>query len=140
MSRRLHRRLEGLLVCMGCALLPAMAHAGDTRSAAVVVNTSARTASGSMGTARNSIDSKQIIGCYGMVKRVAGKDQYSGYCFATNSAGVSGSCTIDTLDPISSPMFSTLKDDSYVSFAWTAAGKCTDVRIENYSYWEALAP
>lgn len=149
----IHSRLtlasRGRLLRLARAVLPAgaavaaclgspSAQAGNKQTAAVVVNTGARTASGALGTARSSAGNTQIIGCWGLVMQ---DTKYTGYCVATNSAGVTGSCFLpDGLFTGRWDVLQSLKEDSFLSFSWTASGECANLRVENYSYWEPLSP
>jgi hypothetical protein len=132
----------GVAIVALTALGVPSAHAGDKRTSAVVVNTAGRTASGALGTARSSAGTKQMIGCWGLVMQDTSPGAYSAYCLAVDSAGVTGACTLGDLLSSSSQwnVLQALKEDSYLSFSWTATGVCKDLRVDNYSYWEPLSP
>ena len=104
--------------------------AGQRKDAFVVVNTTARTASGSMGSARQSSGSVQSIGC--SVVLSPDFDQW-GTCIATNSAGTTATCAFSGNSFWD--ILSALGDDAYITFKWDATGACTSLEIQNYSYY-----
>lgn len=120
------------------------AHAGRKTTATVVINTASRTASGSLGSARNSADSIQYIGCHGTL--YPNLDANSGsfasttyYCYARNSAGTTAACSV----PITTEFFdiyAPVAEDSFLQFSWDASGNCTSLRVENYSYYAPVQP
>ena len=88
-------------------------------------------ASGALGTARNSSDTKQQIGC-----RV---DLYAYstptmFCYARNSSGTSKTCTTD--DPGLIDLFHALNGDSVLYFEVDSYGSCSRIRVTNASEFE----
>ena len=68
MSTSTKHKIGGAILVLGGVLASAQAaYAGTRTSAPVVVNLAARTASGSMGSARNSSGSTQSITCIGVI-------------------------------------------------------------------------
>lgn len=84
-------------------------------------------ASGTLVDARGSADNIQIIGC----SIVAGG---IGWCYARNSAGVSGSCS--TTDPDLLAAIRSVTDESYISFNWYNGSTCSDIVIHKYSHFK----
>ena len=119
-------------------------HAGRKTTAAVVINTATRTASGSLGSARNSSDSTQYIGCqatyYPNLDPNSGSFSSTTYfCYARSSAGTTGACSV----PLSTDfvdIYAPIAEDSFLQFSWDAAGNCTSLRVENYSYYAPVQP
>ena len=88
-----------------------------------------------MGSARNSSDSTQYIGCY--FEGYTSGSQYI-LCFANNSSGTYGSCTssdprLMALGPKPSP------PDSLLEFSWNSSGACTFLEVANVSYLSTQA-
>ncbi|HEY4104796.1 MAG TPA: hypothetical protein VGM44_12935 [Polyangiaceae bacterium] len=150
--------LAGIGVGAACMTSWRLAHAGIKGSYPVIVNTTARHAEGSLGSARNSSDSTQYLYCaidYSLIGGVA-----TLICGARDSSGNTVSCTystsdlqlLATLNPPGAATFSTFQDnvmlaqmasmssDSYVSFDASSSGACTHVYIENGSVEVPKAP
>jgi len=104
--------------------------AGLRVSYPVTVNTTSRTAYGALGTARNSSDNLQRIGCY--VFRFS-NDGYA-WCDATNSAGTSVACT--TNQPGHLIAIESVKGDSFLYFTWQLDGDCNWFRVGQDSRYE----
>jgi len=86
---------------------------------------------GAFGTARNSADTVQYIGCwdYGNSAR----------CFARNSASTAKSCS--TTDPNHLAVIRGLVDSTYIYVNFnTTTGACTNVYSYNNSFWEPKQP
>lgn len=109
------------------ALVPSVAEAGTKCAYPVSVDPVGRSASGALSSARNSADTLAYLSCtsyaWGYVS-----------CVARNGAGTVSSC--GTSDPVYVDMLQTLNSDSYVYFAWDAAGTCTSMIVENMSCLE----
>ena len=117
--------------------LAAPAFAGQTSDVTVTVNTSTRTASGSIGTARANKTNPQDIGCSIWLMPNPDNTQMSATyitCTATNSAGTSVYC-IGGVEGPSISVIDSLSDDSYLKFTWDANGNCTSFEVRNYSYY-----
>ncbi|MFY0527049.1 hypothetical protein ACN28I_29215 [Archangium gephyra] len=111
------------------------AWAGTQEVANVVVLTSMRLAEGSLGSARNSPDSQQMLGCRIVVNSYGAP---TGYCAARNASGVSGNCT--TTDPEHIAQIRSISDDSFIAFSWNTSGTCTSFHISNFSTFAPKAP
>jgi len=100
------------------------AFAGESQPATVSVDTTNKTARGTLRGARDSSDSVQAIVC----------NVRSGeaYCFARQSDWTSGSCY--TTDPGMVQAAGAIGPASYVTFTWNASGYCTWIMVENGSY------
>jgi hypothetical protein len=84
---------------------------------------------GSLGSARNSADTVQSIGCY--------THGSGATCYATDARGQSGSCT--TTNAAHLAAIHSMNNDAHLLFAWENGGDghCEFVIVRNYSY---LAP
>ena len=102
-----------------------VALAGEKASYPVVVGDSY--AYGTTGSARNSADTQQKIGC----EIWAGPGYRNAYCAARNSSGVQRSCWTD--DPQMLEVASTVTTDSYISFSFNTGGACTFIFVRNGS-------
>ncbi|NVI98489.1 hypothetical protein HV824_10175 [Myxococcus sp. AM009] len=111
------------------SLLGAVAGAGEKVNKPVQVTS--EHASGPLGSARNSPDAVQRIGC--SITTYAGSAPLL-TCFA-HSLNTYGSCTSD--DPYLVTTARAINGDSYILFRWNALGRCTSLYVENAS---AYAP
>lgn len=112
-----------------------VALAGPKYGYPVQVNLTSRHASGGFGTARNSADSVQYIGCdvYGYTTSVPRVS-----CYARSAAGTYASCS--STDPNLLAVARSISDDSIVSFNWDASGTCTYLFAGNASMAEPREP
>ncbi len=113
------------------------AWAGQKRRDPVTVLNGGRLAYGSVGTARNSADGNQSIGCTFYVWN--GTDS-AVQCTATDAAGNSGSCTLYYPSQLWRDAVSTINGDSYIAFYWDASWNCTQIEIRNRSEYEPKQP
>ena len=81
---------------------------------------------GALGSARNSSDSRQYIGCHVSNDNVAG-------CSARDQSGTSASCTTQISAQIAT--IKNVTDSSYVFASFGANGQCTSVTVSNRSYY-----
>lgn len=106
---------------LGIALAGGVASAGYKLSYPISVNTTSRYAQGSLGTARNSIDTTQYIEC--------ATDIWPGtkaaYCYARDTALRAGNCY--TTDPTLVAAVQELSDDGWILFRWDAGSVCTNI-------------
>lgn len=128
-SRSIAHTVVASVLVLGSAVT---VEAGQRKDAFVVINSSTRTASGSMGSARQSPGSVQSIGC--SVVYPPHSPQW-GTCVATNSAGTTATCAFSSNGTGVWDLLSALGDDAYITFKWNAAGACTSLEIQNYSYY-----
>jgi hypothetical protein len=101
------------------------------------VTISGNNVAGSLGSARNSGNSNEYIGCavYGSSTRA-----YA-ICYAQDAAGTTVSCYADpVLAPSIVTTVGTLNGDGFLSFSWDASGNCTKVNVSSRSYYEPKAP
>jgi hypothetical protein len=137
----------------------AVAHAGSKGDWPVALDTANRTASGAVGSSRNSPDSKQYIGC---TAEVSGTSSPSVHCFARDAAGTTRTCTralhtsswgggtcvgcspdgyyssASTIGWLN--IVTGISADSYIEFDWDASNQCTRVMVENSSVLAVKAP
>lgn len=106
------------------ALAPSVAEAGAKCSLPVTVDPASRWARGALGSARNSPDALSNIYC------IVYSWGYA-FCSARDSASNVGSC--GTSDPVYANLLQSLTPDSYVYFAWDAAGTCTSMVVRTES-------
>jgi hypothetical protein len=112
---------------IGLGLLVALA--GSARAGAkhsVPVTVGSAYASGSLGTARNSSDGNQYIGC-----QVYGTSSINAYCYAADSAGHYLSCSTTTTAMVA--LAESLTSDSYLYFSVNSSGGCTYLVVQNSS-------
>ena len=94
------------------------------------VTTSATSFAGSLGSARNSADAIQYIGC---------RDQQTvAYCYGRDAAGVTKSCT--TSNPTHLAMIRGWTDSTYVRISFNTAGTCTNILQSTFSQLEPKKP
>lgn len=122
----------GAVALMGTLAVSSRSDAGLKGTNSVVsINTSSRTATGSLGLARNSSNSTEYIGC--------GMDSPgNAFCTARDSGGTTVSCS--TTSSSFREVLKSMNGDSFVSFSWDSAGACTRVYVDNYSFWPLKAP
>jgi hypothetical protein len=113
----------GLLISHG-------ARAGLKQTTTVGIDTVNRNFYGSFGSARNSADAVQYIGC--------AVDNNFGSCSARNSAGTSVICT--SSDPQTMALMMATSGDSYIYVTYNAAGTCTRVFVSSSSYYAPRLP
>ncbi|QWP77350.1 hypothetical protein J5226_02790 [Lysobacter sp. K5869] len=113
------------------AVLCGTAFAGEKGNVPVTLETNASgqvvRAFGMMGTARNSADTKQLIGCF---IGAAGNSLQAG-CEAQNAAGANTMCLSSNAGVIAAVQ--SVGPDSYIDFARDGAGNCTSVYVANGS-------
>lgn len=85
---------------------------------------------GSLGSARNSADTNQQIGCWSY-------SSGSGYCYGKDSAGTTASCS--TSDAAMLTSIESIKGDSYIRVNYSS-GACTNVFVSNFSSFAPKAP
>ena len=112
-----------------------VAHAGLKQKQVVLVDGANRHAWGSLGSARNSVDSVQFIGC--SVYTYADGSE-TGWCGARDASYGFGSCT--TFNPTLINQIRNLKGDSVLNLYWDASYTCTEVDVYNQSYYEPKQP
>jgi hypothetical protein len=116
----------GFLVLGGTAL------AGHKVNSPVIVDLADRSAQGSLGSARNSTDTFQHIGCE--VTSATWGHQVT--CAARDAAGVTASC-VNLVDDGMRDTVRAMNGDSYLVFRLDEIGQCTQITVRNRS---ELAP
>ena len=120
------------LVLLGgvlCLLVASrQSEAGLKTTGNVSINTTTRTASGSLGSARNSSDSTQYIECF-LSAGSAGVP--FGSCAATNTSGTHVTCSSNNLGIIE--QIRAMNGDDRVQFYYDAAGECTLITLTRSS-------
>jgi hypothetical protein len=87
-------------------------------------------AGGSLGSARNSGNTKEQLGCF--VTRQPGSAFTT--CYAADSTGTLHMCY--SRDRAMADLAQKLKGDSLLSFMWNASGVCTMILVGSYSCYE----
>jgi len=86
---------------------------------------------GYLGSARNSADSVQYIGCYTRGSNAT--------CTVVNAAGQSGSCSTSNAAQLTA--IHSMSSDAYLLFGWdNATGVCEFVYVRNFSYTPPKLP
>ena len=106
--------------------ISAIAAAGTRWGYQVSINDGSRYAVGTMTDARGSADVNQMIGCHHNTSFAS--------CHATNSAGLSRSCT--TTNAALIEVIRSISPESYIYFVWNTDGTCNYVLVENSSRWK----
>lgn len=123
----------GAIIAGAVVLFSGAAMAGYKAAYPVTVMTNADNsgiAFGSMGTARNSSDAVQYIGC----STQSSFSPVTGTCFAKNAAGKYLQCV--TTDPTIVSVISSVAKSSFISFSASPTGACYYVNVTNNSYFE----
>ncbi len=128
--------------------LAAPVNAGQIQDANVTVDTTARSASGAIGTARKDHGNIQDIGCNvyllpNLAPPVPGQsDPFSStlvLCQATANSGATAYCWgVSTAS--GDAMLEMVTDSSYLKFTWDDSSQCTSIEIKNYSYYPPRQP
>lgn len=127
-----------------CALVgwSSSAVAGQKLRSDVVITSSSQLVSvnGSIGSARNSPDLNQRIGCTLRANTVT--STVSGSCEATNAAGVRAFCITDSPQLIE--VIKSIAADSYISFGYVPSPNsnptCSQINIHTSSVYEPKTP
>jgi hypothetical protein len=128
--------MKKMLIAIGFCLLGAAprAHAGTREADATLIITKADAsgeAFGALGSARNSSDTNQYIGCD--VAAFSGSGS-SVHCFARDASGNGAGCS--SSDPALVQSVSSLNSDSFLHFAFSPSATCTSIRVYTYSAQE----
>jgi len=118
-----------------CLALGGVASAGFKQPWAVTIDTVNRTAIGSLGTARNSADGNQAIGCGVSYDSVNQKNNVN--CTATDAAGHTAQCATQQAELIQIALG--IHADSLLQFNWTGA-ECTNIIVVNSSIYAPKQP
>ena len=125
------RRIMSVGLAVGLFGVAVAALAGPRVEAEVTVDPVLRVVSGSLGTARNSSDSHQEIGC-SVTYSTSGGETAS--CWGRSAARVYRSCV--SSDPQIIATVKTLTGDAYLRFEYNTFATCEYVRVSNSSVYE----
>jgi hypothetical protein len=111
------------------------ADAGLISSFPVTIDMTNRQAMGSLGSARNTTDTVQYIGCFNSISGYNDPGdptdpfnvQTGGGCYALDAASHSVSCSLVP------GMVAPMAPDSLVVFTWDASGNCTGLQVWTFS-------
>lgn len=123
------------LVLFGIASMSSLSFAGLRLDEPVVVNLVNREASGSIGSARNSGDSVQYIGC--AIEADPSTDPMVA-CFAADAADTRVLCTSSS--PRIVAAVQAISSLSFLDFQWDSNGNCTFVYLDSASFNPPRAP
>lgn len=124
----------GILALSAC--LGASAWAGFKANGQVTIYKPARIVDGVPGSARNSADSTQFIGCKVYVPFLGARPE--ALCLARDTAGNYATCFTD--DPAQISVISSIQGDTAIRFIYNDVGGCTHISVERISYYEPKAP
>ena len=133
--------LVAMLVGASCLVVGWRAKAGYKTNTYVTINTNPASgdpyALGAMGSARNSGDGNQYIGC---LVDAYDASPSSGACYALDASGTkTGSCY--TTNPSVLNAIRAISGSTRIYFKWQAStGICTLVEAANISYWAPEVP
>ena len=111
-----------------------LALAGERLVLPVVINTVTRRAEGAIGSARNSADVVQYIGCSISATTVG----TSINCVARNAAGTQVSCASTSPNLVTAAL--SIQTDDFLRFDYDTVGQCTAITLHKYSFYEPKAP
>jgi hypothetical protein len=117
---------------LALAALATSAFAGLKLSYPVSVDSTSRVAWGSMGSARNSADAVQYIGCS---VNTSTTGTY-GICEARSPANSARSCSTTNADMLAAIRM--VNEASFIFFTWDANSNCTQVSVVNWSFVEPM--
>jgi hypothetical protein len=87
---------------------------------------------GALGTARNSTDFTQFVGCTTFI----GPDERAASCIARGSSGAVSTCFVLSTSPIFH-LIQSVNGDSFISFSADSQGFCSSFEVQNSSIWPA---
>lgn len=130
---------KALFVVLALVAAPAgFAVAGQKQSAEVLINEKLSRAMGSLGSARNSAELTQHIGC---TVFTFSNGSSNVLCTARTAANLVRSCsTNSTMAPALVEAARKITGDSYIFFQWNAVGDCTELDITNASQFAPKNP
>ena len=126
---RIRRAMLGVVVVAtvvsASAFVVPIARAGLLYDTPVTINYTYSQAYGSIGSARNSTDQIQYLGCEAKV----------GYadCIAEDASGNWVMCS--TTDPAMIAIAAGTNGDSEINFIWNGNGQCTNLWVANFSHY-----
>jgi hypothetical protein len=126
--------MRRLLLIVGILGFSTTAFAGYKWGQPVTIDTTARSATGTMGTARATADSVQYLECAAS----AGTSNVVAQCWARDAAGTTVACR-----SFNNYIFSALaaiNSDSRITFTWDATGTCTTVSVQTGSSYQPKTP
>jgi hypothetical protein len=132
-----HRKLSiSLGATLAVAALAGVASAGEKAPRPVIVDLRNARASGSLGTARNSADGVQVIGC--SLQAVSGVTGIYLTCHARDANGTGVNCSSTDEGFIKASY--AVNGDSAIEFTWDRFFVCTSLSVNNWSSEEPKQP
>jgi hypothetical protein len=119
-------------------LTTSLAFAGERASSPVYLNGTSRYAGGAQGSARNSPDNLQSIGC--QVTAFPGGGAYAAYvsCSARDNGGKGAWCY--SYDPALVAAGNGISNEDQIAFTWNPDGTCSMLQIYKGSNLETKQP
>lgn len=117
---------------LATVLCVSSAWAGRKFAAPVTINSTQQWAAGSLGSARNSIDTVQYIVCSVVSSSTPGGDL--AFCTARRSDGAMATCTTTKANMLAGAR--AISSQAYINFGWDDEGECTYLQIRNSSEYE----
>lgn len=117
-------------VLAAAVLAGPVALAGERIVTPVTVNTTARWATGAIGSVRNTFDNVQFMGCSVYATTAA----ISVTCGARDASGTQVGCSTTTPNLVQAAM--SIQTDDYLRFEWDSSGQCTAITLHKYSFYE----
>ena len=124
------KRMIAMAMVLASVGVGATAMAGYKSSDPVAVWTAYSEAYGEMGTARNSTDTMQYIGCEIVASPTSSTEAY---CTARTAAGLTAWCQT-TVPALIAVVAGGTGPNVSIGFDWDANNNCTSIGISNYSY------
>ena len=118
----------GLMITLG---LSVSALAGRKLTREVFISTTDNRATGTVGSARNSADNNQHIGCW--INGGVAPTPTRAYCWARDAAGTySRLCFSEEPGIIAAAQ--SITEISFIQFTWDTAGVCQSLSVQNLSW------
>lgn len=136
MTKRHIKIIASLVGGLGLLLGAAAVQAGYKSESSVGISTYAsyRAGYGAMGTARNSTDSNQQVGC----SVESGSSYVFARCIARTAAGAYLECTSGSASIVQAAL--AIGSASRIYFTEDLAGTCTGLHVTNYSNYKPMVP
>jgi hypothetical protein len=125
------RKRLALALALGFSLLAATPALAGFKWTNKAVTISGNTMNGALGSAWNSTDYKQYIGC----SITAYATSTSGVCWGSDASGTYRSCS--TFSPSMIQTIGSIQADSFIQFSWDPSNNtCTSLVVHHTSYTE----
>lgn len=124
----------GAVTALALLLQPVLATAGMKVTGPVVVNTAGRYMYGYLGSARNSVDGAQYLGCQVSTYTFgSGQTRTQLGCQGQDTAGRVAACYLTDPSPGYLATLGAMPSDAYLFVSWDEAGVCNQLMVLNTS-------